>query len=203
MAEQFPEIVKRLKELGQNSREELGDRITKTKGSGVRPIGRLDLDRSEDELNVNHLGIGKLVSYKHPYSPHYPGGEALTLVDGKRGTINHHDGFWQGFARNDIEVVIDLDSLTSIKKLEISFLQNQGAWIFFPRAVEFQISKDGNIYNSVKRIQFKTEINPAYEVKEVSADIMNEKVRYVRVKGKIFLFVPSGIPVLGVRRGYL
>ena len=197
VAEQFPEIVTQLKELGQKSREELGDRITKTKGSGVRPIGRLDLDRSEDELNVNHLGIGKLVSYKHPYSPHYPGEEALALVDGKRGTINHHDGFWQGFAGNDIEVVIDLESLTSIKKLGISFLQNQGAWIFFPSAVEFQISKDGNIYNSVKRIQVKTEINPAYEVKEVSADIMNEKVRYVRVKAENISVCPEWHPGAG------
>ena len=107
VAEQFPEIVTQLKELGQNSREELGDRITKTRGNGIRPIGRLDLDRSEDELNVNHLGIGKSVSYNHTYSLHYPGGEALALVDGKRGTINHHDGLWQGFARNDIEAVID------------------------------------------------------------------------------------------------
>ncbi|MEO2160235.1 MAG: glycoside hydrolase family 92 protein, partial [bacterium] len=90
-----------------------------------------------------------------------------------------------------------LESLTSIKKLGISFLQNQGAWIFFPRAVEFQISKDGNIYNSVKRIQFKTEINPAYEVKEVSADIMNEKVRYVRVKAENISVCPEWHPGAG------
>ena len=128
----------------------MGDRITKTKGGGVRPIGRLDLDRSEDELNVNHLGIGKLVSYKHAYSLHYPGGEALALVDGKRGTINHHDDFWQGFARNDIEVVIDLDSLASIKKLGISF--HVGSQCMHKISYSKGIREIGNIIKKTKII---------------------------------------------------
>ena len=197
VAEQFPEIVKRLKELGQNSREELGDRITKTKGSGVRPIGRLDLDRSEDELNVNHLGIGKLVSYKHPYSPHYPGGEALTLVDGKRGTINHHDGFWQGFARNDIEVVIDLDSLTSIKKLEISFLQNQGAWIFFPKEVRFEVSVNGTDYKLVQNKEYEVTKLPEILFRNVNANYDGNPIRYIKVTARNQPILPGWHPAQG------
>jgi arylsulfatase A len=40
--EKNPEVVKRLKELAQKAREELGDSATKTKGKGVREVGRLE-----------------------------------------------------------------------------------------------------------------------------------------------------------------
>ena len=197
VAEQFPEIVKRLKKLGQNSREELGDRITKTKGGDVRPIGRLDLDRSEDELNVNHLGIGKSVSYKHPYSLHYPGGEDLALVDGKRGTINHHDGFWQGFARNDIEAVIDLESLTSIKKLGISFLQNQGAWIFFPKEVRFEVSVDGADYELVQNKEYDVAKSPEILFRNVNANYDGNPIRYIKVTARNQSILPIWHPAQG------
>jgi arylsulfatase A len=42
VADKHPEVVKRLKELAEKAREDLGDSATKTKGKGVRPPGRLD-----------------------------------------------------------------------------------------------------------------------------------------------------------------
>ena len=40
VADQHPDVVKRLKEFGERAREELGDR-KRRKGRGVRPAGRL------------------------------------------------------------------------------------------------------------------------------------------------------------------
>jgi arylsulfatase A len=40
VADQHPEIVSRLKQLGEQIRVELGDSATKRTGTGVRPPGR-------------------------------------------------------------------------------------------------------------------------------------------------------------------
>ena len=40
VADQHPEVIARLEKYAQEVRADLGDKLTKTKGSGVRPIGR-------------------------------------------------------------------------------------------------------------------------------------------------------------------
>ena len=42
VAEQHPEVVKRLQALAEKAREDLGDRLTKRKGKNRRPAGRVD-----------------------------------------------------------------------------------------------------------------------------------------------------------------
>ena len=39
--DQFPEVVARMKRMAQTMRADLGDSLTETKGSGLRPAGRL------------------------------------------------------------------------------------------------------------------------------------------------------------------
>jgi hypothetical protein len=41
VAEKYPEVVRRLEELAEKARAELGDTLTGRKGSGNRPAGRL------------------------------------------------------------------------------------------------------------------------------------------------------------------
>ena len=41
VADAHPEIVKQLQADGQRFREDLGDELTKTKGTGLRPAGKL------------------------------------------------------------------------------------------------------------------------------------------------------------------
>ena len=42
VADQHPDVVKRLLAFAEKAREELGDRLTKRKGKGVRPAGKLE-----------------------------------------------------------------------------------------------------------------------------------------------------------------
>jgi len=44
VASKHPEIVERLKQTAQNARADLGDKLTNTKGKGVRPVGTLNAD---------------------------------------------------------------------------------------------------------------------------------------------------------------
>lgn len=44
VADQFPDLVARLKAMGEAARADLGDKLTGRKGAGVRPIGKLATD---------------------------------------------------------------------------------------------------------------------------------------------------------------
>ncbi|MDP6578134.1 MAG: sulfatase-like hydrolase/transferase [Candidatus Marinimicrobia bacterium] len=197
VSEMYPDVVKTLQVLGQKAREELGDRLTGTIGTGVRPIGRLDPERPPSYLEVSHKAVNRPVTIKNQYSEKYSAGGDNGVVNGIRGTIDFHDGNWQGYEGVDFEAIIDLGETSVLSEISSSFLQNQSAWIFFPTEVEFEISADGFDYRSVKRFQHKTEISPGHEVIDFSHIFFQEKVRFVKVKAKNVTICPDWHPGAG------
>ena len=197
VSEMYPEVVKTLKALGQKAREELGDRLTGTIGTGVRPIGRLDPERSPSYLEVSHKAVNRPVTIKNQYSEKYSAGGDNGIVNGIRGKIDFRDGNWQGYEGVDFEVIIDFGETTVISEISSSFLQNQSAWIFFPTEVEFEISTNGFDFSSVKRVQHKTEISPGHEVIDFSHVFSQEKARFVKVKAKNITICPDWHPSAG------
>ena len=193
----YPDVVERLQILGQKAREELGDRLTGTIGTGVRPIGRLDPERPPSSLAVSHTAVNRPVTINNQYSTKYSAGGDNGVVNGIRGTIDFRDGNWQGYEGVDFEAIIDLGATTVISEIRSSFLQNQSAWIFFPTEVEFEISADGFDYRSVKRFQHKTEISPGHEVIDFSYVFSQEKVRFAKVKAKNVTICPDWHPGAG------
>ena len=197
VSEMYPEVVKTLKALGQKAREELGDRLTGTIGTGVRPIGRLDPERPPSYLEVSHKAVNKPVTIKNQYSEKYSAGGDNGVVNGIRGTIDFHDGNWQGYEGVDFEAIIDLGETTVLSEISSSFLQNQSAWIFFPTEVEFEISTNGFDFSSVKRVHYKTKISPSHEVIDFSHVFSQEKARFVKVKAKNITICPDWHPSAG------
>ena len=197
VSEMYPEVVKTLKALGQKAREELGDRLTGTIGTGVRPIGRLDPERPPSYLEVSHKAVNKPVTIKNQYSEKYSAGGDNGVVNGIRGTIDFHDGNWQGYEGVDFEAIIDFGETTVLSEISSSFLQNQSAWIFFPTEVEFEISTNGFDFSSVKRVQYKTKISPSHEVINFSHVFSQEKARFVKVKAKNITICPDWHPSAG------
>ena len=197
VSEMYPEVVKTLKALGQKAREELGDRLTGTIGTGVRPIGRLDPERPPSYLEVSHKAVNKPVTIKNQYSEKYSAGGDNGVVNGIRGTIDFHDGNWQGYEGVDFEAIIDLGETTVLSEISSSFLQNQSAWIFFPTEVEFEISTNGFDFSSVKRVHYKTKISPSHEVINFSHVFSQEKARFVKVKAKNITICPDWHPGAG------
>ena len=131
ISSQYPDIVTELEAIGNIARSKFGDRLRGIKGIDVRPIGRLDPERSLSELNILHQGISKKIIFKTKFSSQYN----AKLNDGKRGTLNHRDSNWQGYHGVDFDATIDLGVKTEVSKISSSFLQNQSAWIFFPNEV--------------------------------------------------------------------
>ena len=153
--------------------------------AGLFVDGHLKEKAAEMPL-IFHLATGKPVKYLSEYSYRYPASGAGALTDGLRGTIDHHDGLWQGFLGNDLDVIIDLGHEMPVNSVQMNFLQNQKGWIFLPEVVEFSLSSDGKKYHSFNEVL--NTISPKLEqtfMQPFNFQFMaNTKARFVHVKAK-------------------
>lgn len=93
--------------------------------------------------------LNSTVLLKNSYSPKYPAGGVGSVVDGIRGTMEFHDGLWQGYEGVDIEAVIDFGEEKEISEAGAGFYQEISSWIFMPDSVEFYVSNDGANFTNV------------------------------------------------------
>jgi hexosaminidase len=89
------------------------------------------------------------VKYLTLNSEKYKGSGSYTLVNGIRGSGNFSDGEWQAWYGNNMNIVVDLKDTTAISSISLGSVQNIGAWIFFPRIVQFYSSMDGLSFHKI------------------------------------------------------
>lgn len=119
------------------------------------------------------------------YSEKYPASGNLALVDGIKGSVNYHDGYWQGFEGSDMEIIIDLPALEKPLEIAISFLQAIEYWIFFPEFVSFSISNDGNNFQEIKTIRnTQSQKRKDESIQTFEVVINNSKSQYLKVLAK-------------------
>lgn len=145
-----PAKVKELLAMADSVRAVLGDRITGVRGSDNRSPGRIRM--MED--SILHKAKGKEYSIKKPPSYRYPGGGPYALTDGHLASLEFSDESWLGFHGDDLDVLLDLGTMTDIQSIEISFLNNQASWIFLPIEVEILAGDDLRHLNPVERSDF-------------------------------------------------
>ena len=198
LAKKYPDIVERLNRLGDQARIELGDRLRGIKGKGVRPQGRIDPERDEKDLKVKHIAIGQEIKISSSYSDKYSGGGDSALINGLRGSLDYLDGNWQGFEGQDLEVLINLGNAINLQSVEISFLQNQGSWIFYPLNVEFSFSKNMTNFQKFKQVNNKLEMSYAHEVKNFRIDLSTSNlIQYIKIKANSVSICPDWHPGSG------
>jgi putative alpha-1,2-mannosidase len=132
------------------------------------------------------------------YNRQYTGGGDFGLIDGIRGTLNFASGEWLGFQNQDFIAVIDLKKETEIKKLGGGFLQDARPWIWMPKAIEFEVSNDGENFRKVAEI--KTDVAPEDmnpQIKDYVQEITPTKARYVRIKAVNLGKIPAWHPGAG------
>ncbi len=84
----------------------------------------------EPEPNTNYYGDGN-----------------ITLIDGRKGSINFRNGNrWLGFQEREINIHLKFSRPLLAEKIVVSALQDQGSWIFLPETVSVS-SKDDIIGN--------------------------------------------------------
>lgn len=143
-------------------------------------------------FNINKA-TAKPVVYKTKSSDNYNGSGDFKLVNGIRGSVNHHDGEWQGWAGSDAELVIDLQQTAEIKSISVGSLQNAGAYIFFPAKLEFFVSADGQKFEKVA--EAVNDIDPLSgekQLKDFSVSIATTTASYVKIILKNLGKCPKG-----------
>ena len=142
--------------------------------------------------------MGKNVFYKTIPSDRYPGSGNLTLVDGMTGTTAYNDGYWQGWHEDDVEVVVDLETIEKINIVSASFLESQKSWIFLPSSVKISFSNDNNIYSNKKIIKIENKNSNSkanrqtFEINEI-----NVSARYIKLEGENLRKCPEWHPGSG------
>ncbi len=156
--------------------------ILREQGYNPFPLEKEIGDKPESYQKVNHLAIGKKVTYANPYSSHYAAQGEKTLVDGVRGGWMYNDDRWQGFIDCDFDVTIDLGKETDIKQVCAEFIQLKGPYVWLSKQVIISSSVDGEHYDTLATVD--NDISPDIETlqfKEFGWE-GNAKARYIRYK---------------------
>jgi hypothetical protein len=188
VVDKYPEIVEKLKKIGEKARHELGDRLTGIKGNENREPGRIGESRVKFE---NHLAVGKNIQLSTNPNSKYGKGESKIISDGWLGSLDYNDGKWLGFEEVDFEAIIDLTEIRNVNKISASFLQNQSSWIFLPKSVNVKISKDDNSYIDIKSIHNKIEPSFNIDAKIFEFGLNNLSSRFLKISAKNIKVCPD------------
>ena len=172
-----------------------------TSASGTTPT-----PESAAAVKVSDAAVGKPVTSSSPPNSTYPGQGVKSLVDGRMGSDDYYDSEWMGWWYEDkpFVVTIDLGKLVAIEALGVHTLTTSEAWIFYPRRIEFELSKDGDTYEKVATIRpTEGELEEEYpETTILKASKLKKKARYVRVRAQRYGKLPEGHPGHGGADGY-
>lgn len=137
-------------------------------------------NRKEAETPVEHLALGKKVTYNAPYWENYPAAGEATLTDGLRGGWNYNDQLWQGFVTKDrVDVVIDLEKETPIHSVAADFMQICGPEVFMPERVVISVSNDGKEFTQLVEIKHEVVRDDAVTFKNFGWE-GEASARYIR-----------------------
>ena len=70
----------------------------------------------------------------------------MALIDHLHGSANFRDG-WQGFQGVDLEAIVDLGKQRVVDSVSLGFLQDRYSWIFYPKEIIVELSRDGKHFD--------------------------------------------------------
>ena len=154
----------------------------KERGYNVFDLNREIGNRPEAITPIEHLALGKPVTYNVDWWKNYPAAGVATLTDGLRGGWNYNDLRWQGFntsGRERVDVTIDLGSVQPIKYVGADFMQICGPDVWMPAQVIISVSSNGTDYTTLATIDHNVVRDDEVSFKTFSWS-GNADARYVR-----------------------
>jgi predicted alpha-1,2-mannosidase len=141
------------------------------------------------------------ITLESEFANQYSAGGNDALIDGIRSTKNYRTGSWQGYKDTDLVATVDLGSQKTISTVKVNFLQDQGAWIFYPTEVQCFVSKDNEIFKALPAQKINSaEKNSELEIETIEFKIPNADYKYVKVVAKTLGELPQwhlGYPMDG------
>lgn len=139
-----------------------------------------------------HKAIACPIEMKYENSSYYDASGELALVDGIKGSVNHADGNWKGYNGNNMVATIDLGETQNVSSVEVGFLQNVGAWIFYPTELIVEISDDGQNFKQLGKTKNKVSVNEPGRIIQTLKVNKTASARYLRVTAKSLGTCPKG-----------
>lgn len=142
---------------------------------------RKTLERAQNR----NLAYGKKVTLQTDPKK-YAGEDPQTLTDGAFGGGNFYAN-WLGFEGNDLEAIIDLGAPTTIRRVSSAFLQVTNHIVFFPTAVEYLYSIDGQNYQSLGVVPNQRPLEKDSKINDIqyfAREFPAVEARYIKVVGR-------------------
>ena len=142
-------------------------------------------NRPSAKQKSQHLAKGKKATYAESstFYDGYAAGGDTALVDGKHGGWNNNDGAWQGFIKDGIDIVIDLEEKQQISFVGADFMQICNPWIFMPCEVIISASDDNSNFKELVKIEHKVVEDDSLSFKNIGWEGKTE-ARYIRYEAK-------------------
>jgi hypothetical protein len=144
-----------------------------------------------------HLAFGKKVTFLSPDSLDLPQEAGRMLTDGIRGGHDYEYN-WLVFPGRDLEVIIDLEELKKVRRIESAYFQ-YGYWLrLFPEKVDYFVSGDGEIFVSVGEVKNTLPIDQyGGQQRDFIAEFEPRDARYIKVKAHSIGNTPDWHPGAG------
>jgi hypothetical protein len=144
-----------------------------------------------------HLAYGKKVQFISPDTASIKRGTESMLTDGVRGG-HEYEYSWFSVSGKNLEVVIDLESERSVRRMETAFFQ-YGFWLrLMPLAVTFYVSNDGRQFTQVGEVVNTLPIDQyGGQQRDFIVSFAPVRARYVKVIAKNMGNTPSWHPGAG------
>ena len=139
-----------------------------------------------------HLGLNSNVDYQYLYNLSYPAEGLSSLTNGRLGSLDFKDGQWQGFSGKNLDVIISLDSISSINKISMNFYQYINSWIIVPSYISILSSKDSLHWEVIKSVDSIGEIRKRGKfINSLSFDSLKTDAKYLKIFAKNYGKLPS------------
>jgi hypothetical protein len=125
------------------------------------------------------------ITLESEFANQYSAGGNDALIDGIRSTKNYRTGSWQGYHNTDLIATVDLGKQKPISTISINFLQDQGAWIFYPTEVQCLVSTENKNFKALPTQKIDaSKQNSALKIKTVEFEITTTNYKYVKIIAK-------------------
>ncbi|GAB5401157.1 MAG: hypothetical protein Aureis2KO_27420 [Aureisphaera sp.] len=138
-------------------------------------------------LNTEFYKIDPNVSItlETEYANQYSAGGNDALIDGIKGARDFRTGAWQGYSDTDVIATVDLGSIKPIETIEVSFLQDQRSWIFYPTEIECFVAPGKTFYKNLPMQKIDAETpSENSEIKTVQFNMNGYSARYIKIVAK-------------------
>ena len=142
---------------------------------------------NSDTLKTNFYKINSnsSIQLETEYANQYNAGGNNALIDGIRGSKDYRTGAWQGYQDADLIAIIDLGSIQAFETVELSFLQDQRSWIFFPTEVTCYVAPEKIFSKNVSAQIIAAEVpSSEIEIKTIKFNTEGQSARYIKIVAK-------------------